>query len=90
MDISAYQSQLMKNARELLGIDSPSGFTQAAAAFLSGFAALAVGGTLEDGQKAIDEHLSGGGTLDELIAELNKAVEESGFFKHAAAETKSD
>ena len=59
-------------------------------AFLSGFAALAVGGTLEDGQKAIDEHLSGGGTLDELIAELNKAVEESGFFKHAAAETKSD
>ena len=41
-------------------------------------------------QKAIDEHLSGGGTLDELIAELNKAVEESGFFKHAAAETKSD
>ena len=39
MDISAYQSQLMKNAQELLGIDSPSGFTQAAAAFLSGFAA---------------------------------------------------
>lgn len=33
MDISAYQSQLMKNAQELLGIDSPSGFTQAAAAF---------------------------------------------------------
>ena len=39
MDISMYQSQLMKNAQELLGIDSPSGFTQAAAAFLSGFAA---------------------------------------------------
>lgn len=39
MDISAYQSQLMKNAQELLGIDSPSGYTQAAAAFLSGFAA---------------------------------------------------
>ena len=39
MDISAYQSQLMKNAQELLCIDSPSGFTQAAAAFLSGFAA---------------------------------------------------
>ena len=35
MDISAYQSQLMKNAQELLGIDSPSGFTQAAAAFLT-------------------------------------------------------
>ena len=39
MDISAYQSQLMKNAQELLAIDSPSGYTQAAAAFLSGFAA---------------------------------------------------
>ena len=39
MDISAYQDKVMENAQELLGIDSPSGFTQAAAAFLDGFAA---------------------------------------------------
>ena len=52
--------------------------------FLAGFVALAVGGTPEDGARAIDEHIKGGGTLDDLTAELNKSIELSGFFSKKA------
>ena len=59
MDISAYQSQLMKNAQELLGIDSPSGFTQAAAAFLTGFAARLGYETAETNKGNVIVHIPG-------------------------------
>lgn len=49
--------------------------------FLSGFVALAVGSTPEDSAKVIDEHIKGGGSLDDLTAELNRAIGASGFFK---------
>lgn len=52
--------------------------------FLSGFVALAVGSTPEDAAKVIDEHIKGGGTLDDLTAELNKSIELSGFFSKKA------
>ncbi len=57
--------------------------------FLSGFVALAIGGDLADGQKAIDEHLNAGGSIDELADELNTAIEGSGFFKRARTESKT-
>ena len=59
MDVSAYQSQLMKNAQELLGIDSPSGFTQAAAAFLTGFAARLGYETTETNKGNVMVHIPG-------------------------------
>ena len=59
MDISAYQSQLMKNAQELLGIDSPSDFTQAAAAFLTGFAARLGYETTETNKGNVMVHIPG-------------------------------
>ena len=52
--------------------------------FLAGFVALAVGGTPEDGAKAIDDHIKSGGTLDDLTAELNRSIELSGFFNKRA------
>lgn len=56
--------------------------------FLSAFVALALDGTQEDGAQAIDEHIKGGGTLDDLTAELNKSIEESNFFKAPAGKKK--
>lgn len=54
--------------------------------FLSAFAALAIGGDLEAGKAAIEEHLQNGGTIDEISDELSKAVDNSGFFKGANQE----
>lgn len=54
--------------------------------FLAGFVALAIGGDLEAGKNAIDEHLRGGGNLEEISVALNQAIEVSGFFKEAAEE----
>ena len=56
--------------------------------FLSAFVALALDGTPEEGAQAIDEHIRGGGTLDDLTAELNKSIEESNFFKAPAGKEK--
>ena len=56
--------------------------------FLSAFVALALDGTPEEGAQAIDEHIKGGGTLDDLTAELNKSIEESSFFKAPAGKKK--
>ena len=50
--------------------------------FLAGFVALAVGGSVEEGAKAIDDHIKGGGSLDDLVVELNKSIEASGFFNN--------
>lgn len=54
--------------------------------FLAGFVGLAIGEDLAGGQGAIDEHLKNGGALDDLTDELNKAVEQSGFFKQLEEE----
>ena len=62
-------------------VDRPLGF-------LAGFVALALDGTPEDGAQAIDEHIKGGGTLDDLTAEFNKSIEESSFFKAPAGKKK--
>lgn len=56
--------------------------------FLAAYVALALDGTPEDGAQAIDEHIKGGGTLDDLTAELNKSIEESNFFKAPAGKKK--
>lgn len=49
--------------------------------FLAGFVGLAVGGGVKGGNKAIDEHLESGGSVDELAEALNEAIEKSSFFK---------
>lgn len=55
---------------------------------LAGFVALAIGGkALEDGEAAIDAHIAGGGKLDDITAELNNSIYESGFFKAAGEQT---
>jgi len=54
--------------------------------FLAGFVGLAIGGDLAAGQAAIDAHLENSGSLDDLTEALNKAVDESGFFKATAGE----
>lgn len=54
--------------------------------FLAGYVGLAIGGDLAAGESAIDEHLKGGGNLEEISDVLNKAVDESGFFKATAGE----
>ena len=55
---------------------------------LAGFVSLAIGGkSLEDGEAAIDAHIAGGGKLDDIAADLNAAIESSGFFKAAGEQT---
>ena len=46
-----------------------------------GFLALAMNGDYEKAGKEMEEHLRNGGSLDETLEEINKAVEESGFFQ---------
>ena len=46
-----------------------------------GFLALAMNGDYEKAGKEMEEHLENGGSLDEMLEEINKAVEESGFFQ---------
>jgi len=46
-----------------------------------GFLALAMGGDLEKAGKEMEEHLANGGGLEEMMTEINKAVESSGFFR---------
>ena len=53
---------------------------------LGAFCALAIGGTLDDGKAAVDEHIKAGGKLDDLTGELNRAIESSGFFSSARLE----
>lgn len=54
--------------------------------FLAAFVALAIGGDLETGKAAIEQHIQSGGTVDEISDELSKAVDNSGFFKGANQE----
>ena len=55
---------------------------------LAGFVSLAIGGkSLEDGEAAVDAHLASGGKVDDIVADLNAAIESSGFFKATAEQT---
>lgn len=46
-----------------------------------GFLALAIGGDLEKAGQELEAHLSKGGSLDQMLREINQAVENSGFFQ---------
>ena len=46
-----------------------------------GFLALAIGGDLEKSGQELEAHLSKGGSLDQMLREINQAVENSGFFR---------
>lgn len=46
-----------------------------------GFVALAMGGDIAKAGDEIQQHLMNGGSLDEIMPEITKAVNESGFFQ---------
>lgn len=46
-----------------------------------GFLALSMGTDMETAGKELGEHLASGGTIDDMVKEINKAVSESGFFQ---------
>lgn len=46
-----------------------------------GFLALAMGDDMEKAGMEIEQHLASGGSLDPLMESINKAVNESGFFR---------
>lgn len=49
--------------------------------FLRAYAALCMGAKAHVAGREIQEHVIGGGTLDEISTELGKVVERSGFFQ---------
>lgn len=54
-----------------------------------GFLALAMGGDLQKAGKEMEDHLAGGGALEEMMTEINKAVESSGFFQALSKTTQT-
>lgn len=46
-----------------------------------GFLALAMGSDMEIAGKELEEHLASGGNIEDMVEEINKAVNESGFFQ---------
>jgi len=46
-----------------------------------GFLALAMGDDLNKAGLEMEQHLAAGGTLDDMMIEINEAVENSGFFQ---------
>ena len=46
-----------------------------------GFLALAMDGDYEKAGKEMEAHLASGGDLNDFMAEINKAVQNSGFFR---------
>lgn len=46
-----------------------------------GFLALSMGSDMETAGKELGDHLASGGTIDDMVKEINKAVSESGFFQ---------
>lgn len=46
-----------------------------------GFLALAMDDDMERAGVEIEKHLSGGGSIDVIMDDINKAVNESGFFR---------
>lgn len=53
-------------------------------ATIRGFIALAIGDPEKAG-KELEEHIVNGGTLDDIISDITKAVSESGFFQALSA-----
>ena len=49
-----------------------------------GFLALAIGGIWKKAGQELEAHLSKGGSLDQMLREINQAVENSGFFQGLA------
>ena len=45
------------------------------------FLALAMGGDAEKAGKEIEAHIPSGGKFDDIMQDINRAVEESGFFR---------
>ncbi len=45
------------------------------------FLALAMGGDVEKAGKEMEAHIASGGSFDEIMADISRAVEESGFFR---------
>lgn len=50
-------------------------------AAIRGFISLAIGGDLEMAGKELEMHIINGGKLDDIMQEVVKAVNESGFFR---------
>ncbi len=46
-----------------------------------GFLALCMNGDFEKAGSELEAHLENGGSLDEILQEINNAVEQSGFFQ---------
>lgn len=55
--------------------------------FIRVFLGLWTGATVEEAGVEIDEHLAGGGTLDELMDAITEAINESSFFNKAGKKT---
>ena len=45
------------------------------------FLALAMGGDTEKAGKEMEAHIASGGSFDEIMVDISRAVEESGFFQ---------
>lgn len=52
-----------------------------------GFLALAMNGDYQRAGKELEAHLSKGGSFDQMLQEINKAVESSGFFRGLSQST---
>lgn len=46
-----------------------------------GFLALAMDGNLDKAGTELEKHLASGGNIEEVVTEIGKAVEKSGFFQ---------
>lgn len=46
-----------------------------------GFIALSMGGDIQRAGKEFEAHLASGGSIENIVEEINKAVSESGFFQ---------
>lgn len=56
-----------------------------------GFLALSMNGDFQRAGKELEAHLSKGGSLEQMLQEINEAVERSGFFRGLSQSTqKSD
>lgn len=49
--------------------------------FLRGYLAIAMNSDIDKAGEEIEKHISAGGTIDELMKEINEQVKSSGFFQ---------
>lgn len=67
------------------GIEAPQGLT-----LIRAYVAYCADLTLEEAGDLIEEHLIGGGTLDEITNIVTEAIEKSNFMKVAAVGTNEE